>query len=150
MFHWKIAAWGKIYLWPFKNTCEGVIAINLLSMMYYSSHKISRCQNLPHVFQTIWTIVISHTQDTKLIKLYRSHFSDILIVRQLIVNEPSDKKSYTVPVPNFSHTPKPMQRHYELSKNRGGFKWGSGGWAPPSIYSITCFLAITCKHVTSY
>ena len=73
--------------------------------MHNLLHEILRYQKLPHDFQTLRTIVeistnikkptkyqSTPTQDTKLVKLYSSDLSNILIVPQFIANQPSDKR----------------------------------------------------------
>ena len=90
-------------------------------MIYYPSHEIFRYQKLPHAFQTLRKIFRSNTtlfqvHKRKLIKLYWSHLFDMLIVRQFLVNQPSDKRILNSPICNLSCNPKLMQRHYKLRK----------------------------------
>ena len=90
-------------------------------MIYYPSHEVFRYQNfctLSKLSEQLLeaTPLYFTAKNTKLMKLYCSHLFNILIVRQFIVNQPSDKKNCTFPISNLSCTPKLMQRYYKLSK----------------------------------
>ena len=82
--------------------------------------KFSGARNFP-TFSKLRNIVRSNTSllqvhKTKLIKLYWSHLFNILIVRQFLVNQPSRKRIWTVPIRNLFCKPSLMKRHYKLSK----------------------------------
>ena len=94
----------------------------MLCITYYLSYEIFRYQKLLHAYQTLRKIIRSNTsllqvhKDTNLIKLYWSHLFDILIIRQFLINQPSDKRMLTNSDMWFALQTITIQRHYKLSK----------------------------------